>query len=78
MSVAHIVNAVSMSRTPHHRNQKNAHIGEDFWSKRARMGHYGYSTFGKRLTISKERMEERELLVKEINLLGAEKALDTQ
>lgn len=41
------------------------------------MGHYGYSTFGKRLTISKERMEERELLVKEINLLVAEKALDT-
>jgi len=66
-----------MSRTPHHRNQRSAHIGEDFWSKRAGMGSYGYCTFGKRLTISKERMEERELLIKEINLMEVEKALDT-
>lgn len=55
-----------MSRTNHHRNQKLQHIGEDFWSKRAGMGYYSYCTYGKKLTIRKERTAERQLIFKEI------------
>jgi hypothetical protein len=56
-----------MSRTNHHRNQKRQHRNEDFWSRRAGMGHYGYCAYGKRLTIRRERMEEKELIIKELN-----------
>ena len=54
-----------MSRTTHHRNQKHQHYGEDFWSKRAGMGYYSYCPYGKRLTIRKERMEAKELILDE-------------
>jgi hypothetical protein len=38
-------------------------MGEDFWSRRAGMGHYVYSGYGKFLTIRKERASKtREIL----------------
>lgn len=55
-----------MSRTKHHRNQKRQHVGEDFWSKRAGMGNYPVNGYGKRLTIAKERIEQKEELVNEL------------
>lgn len=55
-----------MARTRHHRHQRRQHSGEDFWSKRAGMGNHCYSTYGKKLTIRKERMEEKKLLIKEV------------
>jgi len=52
-----------MSRNKHHRNQRHQHMGEDFWSRRAGMGHYVYSGYGKFLTIRKERASKtREIL----------------
>lgn len=48
-----------MARTNHHRGQKWRHCGEDFWSRRAGMGHCLYNTYGKRLTISRERVENK-------------------
>lgn len=54
-----------MSRTAHHRNQKRQHLDEDFWSKRAGMGYYRYCSYGKHLTIRKERMEAKELILDE-------------
>lgn len=56
-----------MSRTRHHRGQKRQHNGEDFWSKRAGMGDYAYSTYGKRLTVSKERMGQKQELHKQVS-----------
>jgi hypothetical protein len=56
-----------VARTKHHRSQKSQHIGEDFWSKRAGMGHAAYCTTNKRITVRKERMEKKELLLKEID-----------
>ena len=58
-----------MSRTKHHRNQRHQHCGEDFWSRRAGQGYKAYSTYGKRLTIQIERMEEKQLLLKELKEL---------
>jgi hypothetical protein len=55
-----------MSRTNHHRNQKHQHCGEDFWSRRAGMGNYSVNTYGKRLTIRKERMEQKEELLEHV------------
>ena len=55
-----------MSRTKHHRNQKWRHCGEDFWSRRAGMGHSAVCTENKRLTIERERMEQKELIIKEL------------
>lgn len=55
-----------MARTRHHRHQSRHHANEDFWSKRAGMGNHCYSTYGKKLTIRKERMEEKKLLIKEV------------
>ena len=54
-----------MIRTKHHRNQKHQHIGEDFWSRRAGMDHYQYNTYGKRLTIRKERNQVRRIIINE-------------
>lgn len=56
-----------MARTYHHKDQKRQHLGEDFWSKRAKMGNYSYSTYGKILTIRKERMEKKQLIIKELS-----------
>jgi hypothetical protein len=56
-----------MSRTKHHRTQKYQHCGEDFWSRRVGMGYCIYTTFNKRLTIRKERMEEKELVIRELD-----------
>lgn len=61
-----------MSRTTHHKGQKHRHMGEDFWSRRAGMGNYPYNTYGKRLTIRKERAAEVKIIRSEL-----EKALDT-
>lgn len=56
-----------MSRTRHHRGQKRQHCGEDFWSRRAGMGSHAYSAEGKRLTIAKERMEQKQELHKQVS-----------
>jgi hypothetical protein len=55
-----------VSRTKHHRHQRRQHCGEDFWSKRAGMGYESVCTDNKRITISRERMEEKELIIKEM------------
>lgn len=61
-----------MSRTKHHRGQKRRHCGEDLWSKRAGMGYRAKTTINKRITIRKERMEEKELLIDETKTLSGE------
>ena len=43
-----------MSRTKHHRGQKNQHLGEDLWSRRPCAGK-SYNTYNKWLTRKKER-----------------------
>jgi len=56
-----------MSRTKHHRTQKNQHSGEDLWSRRANTGgHYMYSAIGKRLSLAKERAMEKQQLIAEL------------
>ena len=44
-----------MSRTRHHRCQKNYHNGHDLWSKRGGLAGYSYGVFNKWLTRRKER-----------------------
>ena len=58
-----------MSRTEHHKNQKRQHAGEDLWSRRAGMGHYPRTTYGKRLTIRKERTAEKPIILRELDEL---------
>ena len=58
-----------MSRTYHHRGQKNRHRGRDLWSRRAGMGYCAYDTYNKFLTRRIERASVKELLIKEINIL---------
>ena len=55
-----------MSRTKHHRDQKNLHNGEDFWSKRAGMGSQPVCVINRKITVRKERMEEKELIISEL------------
>lgn len=55
-----------MSRTKHHRHQRCRHRGEDFLSRRAGMGNASVCTVNKRITISRERMESKELIIKEL------------
>lgn len=61
-----------MSRTKHHRHQRRQHCGEDFWSRRAGMGSESVCTDNKRITISRERMESKELIIKECKLYEEE------
>ena len=61
-----------MSRTAHHKQQKHRHCGRDLWSRRAGMGYYSYCTENKKLTIRREREENRVLVREEI------KACNTQ
>jgi len=53
-----------MSRTKHHKEQKNQHIGEDLWSRRAGMGHAAYNAFNKWLTRRIERAMGKQELAK--------------
>jgi hypothetical protein len=64
-----------MSRTRHHRCQRDSHRGKDLWSRRAGMGHQAYSTYNKKLTAQRERMEENEIVIKELKeyILKAER-----
>lgn len=55
-----------MSRTKHHRNQNNQHIGEDFWSRRTGMGNCPYNTYNKRLTIRKERNQVKMIIIEDL------------
>lgn len=55
-----------MSRTKHHRSQKQQHCGEDLWSRRAGMGRCSYTTFNKRLTNRVERAAKRRDIAKEV------------
>jgi len=60
-----------MSRTLHHRNQKHRHNGEDFWGKRAGNGGgcAGTGPITKQITKRKERMQDKELILKELNCI---------
>ena len=56
-----------MSRTKHHKNQKHQHDAESLWSRRADMGTgSSYSSFNKKLTISKERAAKQKDITNEI------------
>jgi len=46
-----------MSRTSHHRDQKNQHAGQDLWSRRPCAGAC-YTAYNKWLTRRKERAAE--------------------
>ena len=50
-----------MSRTKHHRNQRDQHKGDDLWSRRPCAGAC-YSTYNKWLTRRKERAQERKFI----------------
>lgn len=63
-----------MSRTKHHRHQRRQHCGEDFWSRRAGMGYASVCTDNKRITISRERMEEKELIIDELKKLDEQES----
>ena len=55
-----------MIRTYHHRFQKIRHLGEDLWSKRAKMGYCSYTTYNKFLTRRRERAQMKEELHNEV------------
>ena len=48
-----------MSRTSHHRDQKNQHVGQDLWSRRPCAGAC-YTAYNKWLTRRKERAAKEE------------------
>ncbi len=52
-----------MSRTKHHRFQRNQHCGHDLWSRRP-CSQMSYTTYNKELTIKIERAREAQLLYK--------------
>ena len=54
-----------MSRTKHHRDQKNQHLGQDLWSRRPCAGAC-YNAYNKWLTRKKERAAEHEIIEKEL------------
>ncbi len=57
-----------MSRTKHHRDQKNKHIGQDLWSRRGDMGPCSpYNWFSKFLTRRKERAAKVRDIKKEMD-----------
>lgn len=58
-----------MSRTRHHKCQKNRHLGHDLWSRRPCAG-WAYCSFSKRMTIKIERSRERQEINKEIYRYG--------
>lgn len=58
-----------MSRTNHHKNQKTHHQGEDFWSRRAGMGSQSVNSTNRQITARKERMEDKELVLKELSFI---------
>jgi hypothetical protein len=55
-----------VSRTKHHRSQKNQHGGHDLWSRRPCAG-MSYSAYNKQLTRKRERAAEPEIIQKEIS-----------
>jgi len=64
---------VCMSRTRHHRTQKSARAGEDFWSRRGDMGTgAGTGPVAKHITHDRERRIEKEELINELKYLGGE------
>ena len=58
-----------MSRSKH---QKHRHSGEDFWSKRGGGGQLAVSTYNKKLTVRRERMEKKESVIKELKEMSYE------
>lgn len=65
---------VCMSRTRHHRNQRSARCGEDFWSRRGDMGTCaGTGPVAKHITHDRERRIEKENLINELKYLNPEK-----
>lgn len=55
-----------MSRTKHHRGQKQRHCGHDLWSKRGGMAGAAYSAYNKFLTRRKERAAEKSEIAREM------------
>jgi len=49
-----------MSRTRHHRNQRNAHCGHDLWSRRPNGGAC-YNKHSRTETVRRERQAERKM-----------------
>lgn len=47
-----------MSRTRHHKDQKNQHLGQDLWSRRPCAGRC-YNAYNKWLTRKKERAAKK-------------------
>jgi hypothetical protein len=58
-----------MARTKHHINQKSNHNGHDLWSKRP-CSQMTYCSYNKKLTNQIERMQCKELIIKELKLLN--------
>ncbi len=56
-----------MSRTRHHRGQKNQHLGEDLWSRRPN-SQSSYNSYNKKLTARMERSQESGDTAKEVIL----------
>jgi hypothetical protein len=54
-----------MSRTSHHRDQKNQHRGHDLWSRRPCAG-ASYTAYNKWLTRRKERAAENAKIQQEL------------
>ena len=55
-----------MSKTDHHRGQKNRWIGWDLWSRRGDMGMTMKNTYSKFLTRRRERAQDKEKLIQEL------------
>ncbi len=56
-----------MSRTRHHREQKNRHNGRDLWSRRPCSG-YSYCAESKKLTRRLERVRKKSDIEEEFRL----------
>lgn len=54
-----------MSRTKHHRGQRQGHWGHDLWSKRGGMAGAAYNAYNKLLTRRKERAAEKSEIARE-------------
>ena len=59
------VRTKSLSRTNHHKSQKDQHRGDDLWSRRPCAG-MSYTTYNKQLTRKRERASKPEIIKNEI------------
>ena len=60
-----------MSRTRHHKEQKNRHNGHDLWSRRMG-GMLSYCSYNKLLTRRKERHDEQQIIKEELGEITRE------